>query len=305
MDLLTLRRAVTRRLDADRRAGITHLPKGEAFALSLPEPAAGADLTPPRGDGEPGGAEPASPAEAAGRFARGLKSDLAAAPAAPAAAPPAAPKASAPAPMALFDGGDAGNAERSDAPKDQRSEVLRVLSGTVSGCVRCPELAAARRNTVFGAGDPAAAILFLGEAPGADEDETGEPFVGRAGQLLNDIIGACRLKREEVYLCNVLKCRPPGNRNPAPREAANCREYLDAQIRTVDPDYIVCWGSVPAKNLLDVKQGIGKLRQQFFKHGRAKVVCTYHPAYLLRNPKAKKDVWADMKWMFKDMGVTL
>ena len=153
--------------------------------------------------------------------------------------------------------------------------------------------------------NPAAAILFLGEAPGADEDETGEPFVGRAGKLLDDIIAACRLKREDVYLCNVLKCRPPGNRNPAPAEAANCREYLDAQIRTVDPDYIVCWGAVPAKALLGRKEGIGKLRKQFFPHGRAKVACTYHPAYLLRNPAAKKEVWADLKWLFADMGVRL
>lgn len=292
MDLPTLRRAVVRRLEADRRAGLTHLPKGEAFALTPLDP------------GEPVAADvrddpPADAPDPAGRFADGLKADLAGRePARP------APASSAAAPAALF-GDDAGNVERSEVPADRRAAALTVLSETVAGCVRCPELAATRTQTVFGNGDPAAAILFLGEAPGADEDATGEPFVGRGGQLLNDIIRACRLEREEVYVCNVLKCRPPGNRNPAPQEAANCREYLDAQIRTVDPDYIVCWGSVPSKALLGTKQGIGKLRRQFFKHGRAKVACTYHPAYLLRNPAAKKDVWADMKWLFADMGVTL
>ncbi len=310
MDLATLRQAVVRRLDADRRAGLTHFPKGEAFALSPLDDDTNAaaerdevtpDRAPPAGDGKPAQAADRS----AGRFAEGMKRDLAAATPAPAApAVPATPS------TALFDagegaGGGAGNAVRSDQPAADRATALAVLEQTVRGCPRCPELAATRNHTVFGTGDPSAAILFLGEAPGADEDATGEPFVGRAGQLLNDIIQACRLKREEVYICNVLKCRPPGNRNPAPAEAANCREYLDAQIRTVDPDYIVCWGSVPSKELLGTKQGIGKLRKQFFQYGRAKVACTYHPSYLLRNPAAKKEVWADMKWLFADMGVTL
>ena len=300
MDLVTLRRAVIRRLDADRRAGLTHLPKGEAFALSplegssgMPAEAPARGGAPPSRDGEPqratGRPEPAQ------RFAEGMKAELASQRAAP----------------ALFDAGPgsgkrgSGNAERSTMPAAERAAALAVIERTVSGCPRCVELAATRTRTVFGAGDPSAAILFLGEAPGADEDATGEPFVGRAGKLLDDIIHACRLKREEVYICNVLKCRPPGNRNPAPAEAANCREYLDAQIRLVDPDYIVCWGAVPSKELLGTKQGIGKLRKQFFPHGRAKVACTYHPSYLLRNPAAKKEVWADLKWLFADMGVTL
>ena len=303
MDLATLRRAVIRRLDADRRAGLSHLPRGEAFALtvSAEQPArepAEPTAAPPGGETGDGDAGRRPPDAAAERFAAGMKNDLAAAAPAPAPVQPAA--------AALFGtDGDGGRAERSDAPPERRAAVLATLSETVSRCTRCAELAATRRHTVFGAGNPSAAILFLGEAPGAEEDATGEPFVGRAGQLLDDIIAACRLKREEIYICNVLKCRPPGNRNPAPAEAANCREYLDAQIRTVDPDYIVCWGSVPSQALLGTKQGIGKLRQRFFEHGRAKVACTYHPSYLLRKPSAKKDVWADMKWLFADMGVTL
>ena len=147
--------------------------------------------------------------------------------------------------------------------------------------------------------------MFIGEAPGADEDEQGEPFVGRAGQLLDKIIEASKLVREELYICNILRCRPPGNRNPANEEAANCREYLDGQIATVNPEYIVCWGLIAAKNLLDSTISIGKLRGKFHQHGNAKVLCTYHPSYLLRNPAAKTDVWKDMKFLMKDMGVDL
>jgi DNA polymerase len=184
-------------------------------------------------------------------------------------------------------------------------DTLEQLAACVAGCTRCAELAASRKQTVFGVGDPQAKIMFIGEAPGADEDRLGEPFVGRAGQLLDRIIVACKLKREAVYICNILKCRPPGNRNPTDDEAANCREYLDGQIRLVAPEYIVCWGSIAAKNLLNRTESIGKMRGRFYLHGDAKVLCTYHPSYLLRNPSAKKDVWDDMKFLFRDMGVEL
>jgi uracil-DNA glycosylase family 4 len=190
-------------------------------------------------------------------------------------------------------------------PLDQRVAALNALAECVKNCKRCPELAETRTQTVFGVGNPAARIMFVGEAPGADEDKQGEPFVGRAGQLLNDIIKACRLQREEIYICNVLRCRPPGNRQPAPEEAANCREYLDGQIAHVNPEYIVCWGASAAQNLLSAIEPIGKLRGRFFTYGRAKVLCTYHPSYLLRNPAAKKDVWEDMKVLFLDMGIDL
>jgi uracil-DNA glycosylase len=187
----------------------------------------------------------------------------------------------------------------------ERTLRLQVLAETVSRCTRCPELASTRTQTVFGVGIVEARILFIGEAPGADEDAQGEPFVGKAGQLLNRIIAACRLKREELYICNILKCRPPGNRPPERDECANCHEYLEAQVATVDPEYIVCWGTVAAQNLLKTDIPIGKLRKQFFRYGRAKVVCTYHPSYLLRNPPAKKDVWEDMKFFFADLGIDL
>jgi DNA polymerase len=190
------------------------------------------------------------------------------------------------------------------SPEERRTR-LAEWKERVAQCKRCQELAATRTQTVFGCGNPEARLLFVGEAPGAEEDAQGEPFVGKAGQLLNDIIKACRMKRDDVYICNVLRCRPPGNRVPTQQEAANCREYLDAQIAIVNPDYIVCWGSTAAKNLLESEESIGKMRGKFYRYGRAKVLCTYHPSYLLRNPAAKRDVWEDMKFLFRDMGIDL
>jgi DNA polymerase len=185
----------------------------------------------------------------------------------------------------------------------KRGAALEQLAGRVAACVRCRELAETRTQTVFGVGNPEARVMFIGEAPGADEDAQGEPFVGRAGQLLNRIITACGWQREDLYICNILRCRPPGNRNPLPAEAANCREYLDGQIAIVDPDYIVCWGSCAAQNLLGTTDSIGKLRGRFFQYNRARVLCTYHPSYLLRNPEAKKPVWEDMQLLLKEMGL--
>lgn len=185
-----------------------------------------------------------------------------------------------------------------------REQALAAIATCVAGCTRCPELAATRTQTVFGVGNPEAKVMFIGEAPGADEDATGEPFVGRAGQLLNKIIAACGWTRDEIYICNILRCRPPGNRAPLPQEAANCREYLDGQIAIVDPDYIVCWGTSAAQYLLGMTDTIGKMRTKWFEYGRAKVLCTYHPSYLLRNPEAKKPVWEDMQLLLAEMGIT-
>ncbi|MFQ5730385.1 MAG: uracil-DNA glycosylase family protein [Planctomycetaceae bacterium] len=219
--------------------------------------------------------------------------------AAPADSPPAVPAT----PIAAVQPSPAMKPLTQD--REQRTAALEQLAGCVAGCVRCGELARSRTQTVFGVGDPEAKILFVGEAPGADEDRQGEPFVGRAGKLLDKIIAACKMRRDEIYICNILKCRPPGNRNPTGDEAANCREYLDGQIAIVNPEYIVCWGSVAAKSLLESTESIGRMRGRFYLHGDAKVLCTYHPSYLLRNPAAKKDVWDDMKFLFADMGVDL
>jgi DNA polymerase len=148
-----------------------------------------------------------------------------------------------------------------------------VLQQEVAGCTRCGELASTRTQTVFGVGSPTARLCFMGEAPGADEDRLGEPFVGRAGQLLTKIIEACRLQREEVYILNMLKCRPPGNRNPLPTELANCRPYLDRQLELVQPEFICCLGAVAAQNLLNTTVSISRLRGKVHSYRRAKVVC--------------------------------
>jgi DNA polymerase len=182
------------------------------------------------------------------------------------------------------------------------AKTLKILAQEVAGCTRCHELAATRTQTVFGVGDPHARLCFLGEAPGADEDRLGEPFVGRAGQLLNKILEACKLQREDVYILNILKCRPPGNRNPLPEESLNCRRYLNRQLELIKPEFICCLGSVAAQNLLETTETIGRLRGSIHRYQGVKVVCTYHPAYLLRNPSAKKQTWDDMKLLMREMG---
>jgi DNA polymerase len=206
--------------------------------------------------------------------------------------------------MSLFDHANARmeSAARTQAIPEQRLKSLEVLAGRVSQCTRCSELAATRTQTVFGVGRLDPEVCFVGEAPGADEDAQGEPFVGAAGQLLNRIIAACGMKREEVYICNVLRCRPPGNRTPLPQEAANCREYLDEQLELVRPKSIVALGACAAQNLLGSKLSIGRLRGQFQQYKGIHVLCTYHPAYLLRNPASKKDVWEDMKRLMAHLG---
>jgi DNA polymerase len=190
-------------------------------------------------------------------------------------------------------------------PSSVTTPTLELLEREVASCTRCQELACTRTQTVFGVGSPKARLCFLGEAPGADEDRQGKPFVGRAGQLLDRIIAACNLNRDDVYICNVLKCRPPGNRNPAPEEAANCRGFLERQLALVQPEFICCLGAVAAQNLLSTSVSIGKLRGKLHTYRGAKVVCTYHPAYLLRNPSAKKDTWDDMQYLMRAMGVEL
>jgi len=169
----------------------------------------------------------------------------------------------------------------------------------------CPELAAKRTQTVFGVGNAEARLCFLGEAPGADEDRQGEPFVGAAGQLLNKIIEACTLKREEVYILNVLKCRPPQNRTPLPDETAHCRAYFERQLEIIQPEFICCLGAVAAQALLRTTQSLGRLRGRFHDYRGIRVVATYHPAYLLRYPDKKRDTWEDMKMLMREMEIPL
>ncbi|MCE5269308.1 MAG: uracil-DNA glycosylase [Planctomycetaceae bacterium] len=191
------------------------------------------------------------------------------------------------------------------AGTDPRVLALAKVACDVAGCSRCEELARTRTQTVFGVGNPHARLVFCGEAPGADEDRQGEPFVGRAGQLLTDIIvKGMKVRREDVYILNVLRCRPPGNRTPAPDEAANCREFLDRQLAIIQPEFICCLGAVAAQNLLSSDLPIGRLRGRVHDYHGVKVVCTYHPAYLLRNPPAKRYVWDDIQMLMAEMDGT-
>jgi len=200
--------------------------------------------------------------------------------------------------------GDPGDLPRPDPSGPQGpAVVLADLARRVAACTRCGELAACRTQTVFGVGPPTARLCFFGEAPGADEDATGVPFVGRAGQLLTKIIEACTLRREDVYILNVLKCRPPGNRTPLPGEVANCRPFFQAQFAALDPEFICCLGTSAARALLETGEPIGQLRRRWFSYGRAAVLCTYHPSYLLRNPAAKREVWEDMQLLMERMGL--
>jgi DNA polymerase len=174
------------------------------------------------------------------------------------------------------------------------NESLEEIRNDLGDCVRC-KLAPTRKNIVFGSGNPRAELMFVGEAPGADEDEQGLPFVGRAGQLLTKIIEAMGLKREEVYICNILKCRPPNNRNPETDEITSCEPFLFRQIESVKPKVICALGAFGAQTLLHSTESIGRLRGKLIDYRGAGLMATYHPAYLLRNPMEKRKVWEDMQ----------
>lgn len=181
-------------------------------------------------------------------------------------------------------------------------EALSDIVEDLGDCHRCP-LARDRTNIVFGVGDPGATLVFVGEGPGQDEDRKGEPFVGRAGQLLTKIIQAMNLTREQVYICNIVKCRPPGNRNPMPDEITACSPFLKRQLMAIQPDFICALGTFAAQTLLNTTVPISKLKGHFHDYMGIKLLPTYHPAYLLRNPGKKRDVWEDMQKLMKAMGV--
>lgn len=274
------RRIVRQRLESLKRAGVTNVKKGRAAKIAeVP-----AETAPP--------VVPLAKSAAAAAKSEAVVSDvtLGSKPVAATKSPEAAKIPSATPALKT---------------RPEREAALDLIRKKVAGCVRCEALCATRTQTVFGVGSPMTKLVFLGEAPGADEDKQGEPFVGRAGQLLTKIIEACTLKREDVYILNVLKCRPPNNRPPTPEESANCKEYLDAQLEIIRPEFICCLGSTAAKNLLETDVSISKLRGKFQTYRGIRVMCTYHPAYLLRNPDAKKEVWADMKVLMREMGIEL
>jgi len=177
-----------------------------------------------------------------------------------------------------------------------QAEALQAIKIDVGpDCSRCKLHTLGRRQVVFGVGNPNADLMFVGEAPGADEDIQGEPFVGRAGQLLTKIIEAINMRREDVYIANVIKCRPPQNRNPEPDEVEQCEPFLFKQIETIKPKVIVALGKFAAQSLLKTTEPITRIRGREYKYRDAILMPTYHPAYLLRNPSSKREVWEDMK----------
>jgi uracil-DNA glycosylase family 4 len=239
----------------------------------------------------------------------------------PAPPQPAQPEASASAAAADSSGATAAAAARParEAPPEKKPTAAPAFVPTVTGpslfeaaeriegdtleriradigpnCTRC-KLHRSRTNIVFGVGNPKAELVFVGEGPGRDEDEQGEPFVGRAGKLLTQMIEAMSLRREDVYICNVVKCRPPENRLPEREEIATCSPYLMRQLGVIQPKVICCLGACAAQTLLQTNQGISRFRGEWFDYRGSKLIATYHPAYLLRNPNAKGEVWKDLQ----------
>ena len=186
---------------------------------------------------------------------------------------------------------------------EARPEALRVIQEEIGDCTRCPLAYAGRHTIVFGEGDPNARLMFVGEGPGADEDQSGRPFVGKAGQLLNNMIRAMGLERERVYIANIVKCRPPNNRVPEPVEANTCSQFLVKQIDVVQPKVIVALGSTAATYLLGVKQSLAGLRGRWHHCRAAKLAVTYHPAFLLRDPRQKAEAWKDLQMVMKELGL--
>jgi uracil-DNA glycosylase family 4 len=180
---------------------------------------------------------------------------------------------------------------------------LRLIKEDLGECTRCVLARLGRKPIVFGEGDPEAELMFVGEGPGADEDEQGRPFVGRAGQLLNKMIEAMGLKREQVYIANVVKCRPPGNRTPEREEIETCSPFLFRQIAVIQPRVIVALGAVAARCLLQMNEPMARLRGQWLDYRGIRVAVTYHPAYLLRDPRQKAEAWKDLQMVMKFLGL--
>ena len=183
--------------------------------------------------------------------------------------------------------------------------ALRLIREDIGDCTRCRLHKQGRKQIVFGVGNPEAELMFIGEAPGADEDEQGEPFVGRAGQLLNNMIKAMGLRREDIYIANIIKCRPPGNRTPERDECETCSPFLMRQIAAIKPKVLVALGAVAARTLLAINAPMSELRGHWYDFRGTKLAVTYHPAFLLRDPRQKKETWKDLQMVMKELGLAL
>ncbi|HKD04101.1 MAG TPA: uracil-DNA glycosylase [Terriglobales bacterium] len=202
----------------------------------------------------------------------------------------------------------AGEAELFVVPRPEKSaanaaEALRLVREDLGDCTRCRLHKQGRKQIVFGVGNPRAELMFIGEAPGADEDMQGEPFVGRAGQLLNNMIKAMGLRREDVYIANIIKCRPPNNRTPERDECETCSPFLMRQIEVIHPRAIVALGAVAAKTLLAINAPMAEFRGRWYDFRGTKLAVTYHPAFLLRDPRQKKETWKDLQMVMKELGL--
>ena len=184
-------------------------------------------------------------------------------------------------------------------------QALRLIREDLGDCTRCVLHKQGRKQIVFGVGNPKADLMFIGEAPGADEDVQGEPFVGRAGQLLNNMIKAMGLRREDVYIANIIKCRPPGNRTPERDECETCSPFLMRQIAAIKPKAIVALGAIAAKTLLAINAPMSEFRGRWFDFRGTKLAVTYHPAFLLRDPRQKKETWKDLQMVMKELGMPI
>jgi uracil-DNA glycosylase len=184
-------------------------------------------------------------------------------------------------------------------------QALRLIREDLGDCTRCRLSKQGRKQIVFGVGNPKAELMFIGEAPGADEDQQGEPFVGRAGQLLNNMIKAMGIRREDVYIANIIKCRPPGNRTPERDECETCSPFLMRQIAAIKPKAIVALGAVAAKTLLAINAPMSEFRGRWFDFRGTKLAVTYHPAFLLRDPRQKKETWKDLQMVMKELGLAI
>jgi uracil-DNA glycosylase family 4 len=182
------------------------------------------------------------------------------------------------------------------------AEALKIIREDIGDCTRCVLHKQGRKQIVFGVGNPNAELMFIGEAPGADEDIQGEPFVGRAGQLLNNMIKAMGIQREDVYIANIIKCRPPNNRTPERDECETCSPFLMRQIAVIKPKVIVALGAVAAKTLLAINAPMSEFRGRWFDFRRTKLAVTYHPAFLLRDPRQKKEAWKDLQMVMRELG---
>lgn len=259
-------------------------------------------------------------AELLGEAPAGQVAPAEARPAAAAVRPAAAPSAAAPGPVAATVVAASDDVSESAIPKPipfdelaplpvvrvaekNRPAALTALREQIGDCTRCPLAYAGRHTIVFGDGDANARLMFVGEGPGADEDASGLPFVGKAGQLLNNMITAMGVTREQVYIANIVKCRPPGNRQPEPAEATTCSQFLLEQMDIVQPKVVVALGATAATYLLGVRQSLSSLRGRWHSCRGAKLVVTYHPAFLLRDPRQKGEAWKDLQLVMAELGL--